>query len=241
MELDLSSLVDEAASTAGVSALGQTSSSGDSLFAIPFGACTTWQTLSGGTVSVKFIFDPNEAYDQTAILGSMTEYVSEMREALCKHLLDPADLVSEQETLKDSYMAEVRKLPTALLRKYGEDKALLDEYLTHLKQETAKAYNEKIKFSEALHTRTFDFVFTLAIDCFPQSLLKLAERAPTSEKTGVLTFRIVGTAGPKPVDMSTDSPTQSKSSPAEEKGGWRTRTRRARRRTQIASNQTRKN
>lgn len=171
---------------------GQTPS-GDNIFAKPLAARTFFRTNEGGLVMVSFLFDPKKPYGEDFQMASVTsDWMADLRDALTKVLVDEKDQVPKTKTLEETIWDQMTSLlpKETLAKNLFSDKSVFDSYTTLLKANVTKVYNEEKAFTEKLRTEKFSFSFEIAIDAYPQALGGKNEKR--NEKTGVLTFNIVG-------------------------------------------------
>jgi len=202
MSVDLATLISGAGSDLNQD-LAIVNPAGESIFKKAFGAQTSYRTETG-IISVKFFFDPNQPYEPTSILASITtDYIGEMRTQLTKYLLDPKDIAPERSSLEEEIWEEYKKqLGPQGVRILFSDSKRLEEYLAVIRRSTEASYREGEALTQALTTRNFDFTFRVAIDAFPQNLQ--AEDRSLLEKTGVITFRIEGRPDQKKLPKKED-------------------------------------
>eukprot|EP00808_Paulinella_micropora_P020478 g52958.t1 len=194
---------DDLKGTNGLEGLATTTPSGDTLFKKPFGDSTSWKTPNG-SLTLKFVFDNMATYDNTFILSSLTgDWAAEMRRLLTKKFLDPSDIVPENNTLEDEKWELYQKMNPRIMAMYLEDPQLKAGYAAWLVKTMTQEYKEEELLTKALQTRSFRFLFRIAIDAYPQNkhLPKDIQLAP-GERQGVLTFCLEGRQGG---DASTDT------------------------------------
>lgn len=195
--MDISAIIpamgNEASSSLNDDFSGQTQS-GDTIFSKPLADRTFFRTPTNGLVMVSFIFDPKKSYAEDSQMASVTsDWMADMRDGLMRLLLDEKDLVPKTKTLEETIWDQMTSvLPKETLAKnLFANKEVFDQYTTLLKANVTKVYNEEKIFTDKLRTEAFNFSFEIAIDAYPQALAGGKEEKRT-DKTGVLTFNIVG-------------------------------------------------
>eukprot|EP00457_Paulinella_chromatophora_P010702 gb/GEZN01010814.1/.p1 GENE.gb/GEZN01010814.1/~~gb/GEZN01010814.1/.p1 ORF type:complete len:365 (-),score=58.94 gb/GEZN01010814.1/:114-1160(-) len=180
--------------------LASVTAQGDSLFSKPFGSQTSWRTKNG-CVTLKFLFDNMAGYDQTYLLASLTDWVAELRKQLCRQLLEPKDIVSEELTLEEITWQAYQKMNPRILAQFMQDSKFKEGYQAYLTKGLAEQYKEEELLKTALTTRDFDFSLRIAIDAYPQSKhLPSDVKLEPGEKQGVLIFRLEGRLGHPPTN-----------------------------------------
>ena len=118
---------------------------------------------------------------------------TDMREALTKQLLDPADVAPKTKTLEETIWDQMTSLlpKETLAKNLFSDKALFEKYTALIKESVTKNFREEEALLEAMSTKAFSFSFEVAIDAYPQELGGNNEKR-TGEQTGVLTFHFEG-------------------------------------------------
>lgn len=172
----------------------QQTSAGDNIFTKPLGARTFFRTESNGLVCAAFYFDPKKKYGEDHFMASVTnDWMSDMREALTKTLLDPKDIAPKTKTLEETIWDQMTSLlpKETLAKNLFSDKKLFEKYTTLLKESVTKNFREEEALQQALQTKKFSFSFEVAIDAYPSELGGNNEKK-TGEQTGVLTFHLEG-------------------------------------------------
>lgn len=163
--------------------------SGDNIFNKPVADKTIF-TTEFGTVTASFLFDPSQEFGNRSILASITtDFMSELRDALTNHLLDPKDIAPKKkpytETLWDNIVANVPK--ETLAKNIFCDKKKLDEYLHTITSSVEVSYREEDTFTNVLQDSEYSFSFEVAVDHYPG---KSAASKDNDSKCGVLTFHL---------------------------------------------------
>lgn len=200
MELDLSALMGgDANSRCGVSLNDEFSvqmPSGENVFGHPFGDQTTFNS-PGGSVTVSYIFNPRKRWTSKAILASSTtDYMNEIRERMCKMLLQKEDIAPRQASNKEKQWRSIlRNLPNETLTKHiFSDKDKLDDFISILRQTSEAETKEDKLLTEALKKQEFQFSFEIALDAFPavDQNKHGREKATRPSQSGTITFYFEG-------------------------------------------------
>jgi len=171
---------------------GAQTPSGDNIFNKPVADKTIFKT-DFGTVTGSFLFDPSEEFGNRHVLASITtDFMSELRDALTAHLLDPKDIApkkkSYEETLWDNIVANVPK--ENLAKNVFNDQKKLKEYMEIITSAVESSYREEDKFTTALNSTSYSFSFQVAIDHYPGKATSNLNSKKADNKTGVLTFHL---------------------------------------------------
>jgi hypothetical protein len=168
--------------------------SGDNIFNKPVADSTVFDT-EFGSVTASFLFDPSQEFGNRHILASITtDFMSELRDALTAHLLDPKDIApkkkSYEETLWDNIVSNVPK--ENLAKNVFNDAKKLKQYMDVISTAVETTYREEDKFTTALNSTEYSFSFQVAIDHYPGKATDMNSKRPDN-KSGVLTFHLEAT------------------------------------------------
>lgn len=173
---------------------GQTAA-GDNIFSKPMGAKTYFRTTSGGLVVVSFMFDPKKPYGDDHNMASVTsDWLSDMRDSITKHLLDPKHIASKLKTLEETMWDQLTSLlpKETVAKNLFADKEAFKTYTALVRSSVEKTYTEETELTKALTTKKFSFSYEIAIDAYPSALGGNNEKRTNGPKTGVLTFHMEG-------------------------------------------------
>lgn len=168
---------------------------GENIFAKAMGNKTVFKTETGGFVSVSFIFDPKQPYGDDHHMASVTsDWMTDMRETLTKHILDAKDIAPKTKTLEETIWDQLTSLlpKETLAKNLFTEKKTFELYCDMIKAATTKTFKEEEALTDALQKKAFSFSFQIAIDAYPSSVNSNGHTKNVVDKTGVLTFHIEG-------------------------------------------------
>jgi len=190
--MDLSSLVQGSHQSGGLNEdLAQLTPAGENVFKKAFGDKTSFKSPVG-YVTVTFLFDPDMPFDSNAVLASITtDYMAEMKYQLTKFLIGEKEMAPRTPSLEEVTWTSLKKNlpPQAFSKNLLADKKEFNDYLNIIKTQVEASYKEESKLTQAMTSRSWKFVFRIAIDAYPQKLPhKTEHKIKPGEKNGVLVF-----------------------------------------------------
>jgi len=191
--MDLSALVQGSHQSGSLNDdLAQLTPAGENVFKKAFGDKTCFKSPLG-SISVTFLFDPDMPFDSNAVLASITtDYMAEMKYQLTKFLIGEKEMAPRTPSLEEVIWTSIKKNlpPQAFSKNLLSDKKEFNAYLNIIKTQVEASYKEESKLTQAMTSRSWKFVFRIAIDAYPQKLTHKSEYKlqPGQKKNGVLVF-----------------------------------------------------
>lgn len=200
---------------------------GDNIFSKAMGAKTYFRTETNGLVCVSFIFDPKKVYGDDHHMASVTsDWMSDMRDSITKHLIDEKDIAPKIKTLEETIWDQLTTLlpKDTLAKNLFSDKEAFNSYTAMLKASVTKTFTEEQKLTEALRDKKFSFSFEIAIDAYPSQLGGSSGQKINENQAGVLTFHVEGIPDGKVPDPPKEKEKEAKKEEEEKKDDTKPKT-----------------
>jgi len=131
-------------------------------------------------------------FGSNAVLASITtDYMAEMKYQLTKFLVGEKDMAPRTPSLEEVIWTSLKKNlpPQAFSKNLLSDKKEFSAYLNIIRTQVEASYKEESKLTQAMVSKSWKFVFRIAIDAYPQkSPVKSEHKIQPGEKNGVLVF-----------------------------------------------------